>query len=225
MNLENLKIYNMKLDDILKLFVPKNKAFFPLFERAADNLAETTAVLKRLLATEKFEQREAEIKRIKELELAGDEITHTIYDQLNQSFITPFEREDINALASSIDNVVDSINGVSQKIGFYKPVRFLPEFTVLGNILEEAAMEIKKIVYNLDNMKQFEDIKKGCIQINSLENQADEVYHKALSDLFSNETNAIELIKLKEILTNLEKAVDHAEDVSDVLKGIIIKLS
>jgi uncharacterized protein len=213
----------MNFDSIFKFFVPKNKSFFPLFEQSARNLVEASVTLKALLVEKDPVQQEVIIKKIKDLELAGDEITHTIYDHLHQSFITPFDREDINALASSLDDIVDFINGASQKIGLYKPKGFLPEFNSIADILHEAAKEIEKIMYDLDNIQQYQDINKMCIRINTLENQADDIYHKAISDLFSNETNAVELIKQKDILLNLEKAVDKAEDASDVLKGIIIK--
>ena len=118
----------MNFDKFLKFFTPKDHAFFPLFEQDAQNLIRTTEVLKLLMATEDPALQENYINKIKELEKIGDDITHHIFDQLNKSFITPFDREDIQQFASNIDDVVDTINGVGQRIRLYRPKQYIPVY-------------------------------------------------------------------------------------------------
>jgi len=216
----------MNFDKFLKFFTPKDASFYPLFEKDAQNLIETAAVLKLLLSTEDADQKEIYIKQIKEFEKVGDDITHTIFDQLNTSFITPFDREDIQMLASNIDDVVDTINGVGQRIKLYKPKFRISTFLEFADVIYLASQEIQKSV---DLMKDPASNKKkiidSCILINTLENKGDDLYHVGISALFENEKDAFELIKKKEILETLEKAMDKAEDVSDAIKTIMVKLA
>jgi predicted phosphate transport protein (TIGR00153 family) len=216
----------MNIDKLLKFFVPKDHAFFPLFEKDALNLIKTTEVLKLLFSTEDQAQQETHITQIKELERIGDEITHSIFEQLNKSFITPFEREDIHELASNIDDVVDAINGIGQRIRLYKPKTYIPEYNKVAEIIFHAAKEIEFSVNNLKFGSRNKDkIIQSCIIINTLENKADDLYHTGLSFLFEREKDPFELIKKKEILETLEKSVDKAEDISDTIKGILVKMA
>ncbi len=216
----------MNIDTILKFFVPKDHSFYPLFEKDAQNLIKTAEVLKLLMETEDLEQQEAYVTKIKELEKIGDDITHTIFDQLNKSFITPFDREDIQQLASNIDDVVDTINGAGQRIRLYKPKTYISVYREFAEVIYRSAKEIE---YSVDLMKDpasnKDRIIESCITINTLENKADDLYHQGISSLFENEKDPFELIKKKEILETLEKAVDKAEDVSDAIKTIMVKLA
>lgn len=216
----------MNFDKFLKFFTPKDASFYPLFERDAENLIKTAEVLKLLMSTEDNEQQEAFVKQIKELEKVGDDITHTIFDQLNKSFITPFDREDIQQLASNIDDVVDTINGVGQRIRLYKPKTYIPIFLEFAEVIYQVAQEIKLSVDLMNDPANNKDkIIQSCITINTLENKADDLYHIGISTLFENEKDPFELIKKKEILETLEKSVDKAEDVSDAIKTIMVKLA
>jgi len=216
----------MNLDKFLKFFTPKDHEFFPLFEKGAQNLIKTAEVLKLLMATENPEQQITYIKQIKELEKIGDDVTHTIYDQLNKSFITPFDREDIQELASNIDDVVDTINGVGQRINLYKPKTYIPVFNEVAEVIYQASIEIELSVRNLkDALNNKDKIMQSCITLNTLENKADELYHIGISMIFENEKDAFELIKKKEIMETLEKAVDKSEDVSDAIKTILMKMA
>lgn len=216
----------MNIDTILKFFVPKDHSFYPLFEKDALNLIKTAEVLKLLLGTEDTTQQEIYIKQIKELEKIGDDFTHTIFDQLNKSFITPFDREDIQQFASNIDDVVDTINGVAQRIRLYKPKTYTPVYLEFAEIIYQVSKEIEFSVNLLTDPSGNKDkITKSCISINTLENKADELYHMGISLLFENEKDPFELIKKKEILETLEKAVDKAEDVSDAIKTILVKMA
>jgi uncharacterized protein len=216
----------MKIDNFLKLFSPKDHSFYPLFERDAQNLIKTTEILKKLMSTEDTAEQETYIKQIKELEKAGDDITHLIYDELNKSFITPFDREDIQQFASNIDDVVDTINGVGQRIKLYRPKAYIPIYKDMAEILYQVAVEIEASVNHLnDAAKNKDKIIHSCRAINNLENKADELYHIGISSLFENEKDPFELIKMKEILETLEKSVDKAEDISDTIKTIMVKLA
>lgn len=216
----------MNFDKFLKFFTPKDPSFYPLFEKDALNLIKTAEVLKQLMATEDVDLQETYIKQIKELERVGDDITHTIFDQLNKSFITPFDREDIQQLASNIDDVVDTINGVGQRIRLYKPKTYIPIFLEFAEVIYQVAQEIEKSVNLMKDPANNKDrIIQSCIIINTLENKADDLYHQGISTLFENEKDPFELIKKKEILETLEKSVDKAEDVSDAIKTIMVKLS
>jgi len=216
----------MNLDKFLKFFTPKDHEFFPLFEKGAQNLIKTAEVLKLLMATEDPEQQITYIKQIKELEKIGDDVTHTVYDQLNKSFITPFDREDIQELASNIDDVVDTINGVGQRINLYKPKTYIPVFNEVAEVIYQASIEIELSVRNLkDALNNKDKIMQSCITLNTLENKADELYHIGISMIFENEKDAFELIKKKEIMETLEKAVDKSEDVSDAIKTILMKMA
>jgi len=216
----------MKLDDLLKYFVPKETAFFPLFEEDAKILIKGSELLKNLISTTDLDDRDAFIARIKVTESEGDRVTDKIFEQLNKSFITPFDREDIHGLASSIDDVLDNINAASQRIRLYKPKNLTPEMLQVADIIGLVALEIEIAVNNLRNAGRNKDkIMHACDQINILENKADHVYNLAISKLFEESKDTIELIKIKEIHMSLEKSVDKAEDVSDVIRTIMVKLA
>ena len=118
----------MNIDSFLKFFVPKDHSFFPLFESDAQNLVKATELLKELMSSTEPEEHERIYKEIKDVEHIGDEITNKTYEQLNKSFITPFDREDIHELTAHIDDVVDSINGISRRICLYKPKKLMPVY-------------------------------------------------------------------------------------------------
>jgi predicted phosphate transport protein (TIGR00153 family) len=216
----------MKVDFFLKLFVPTDTSFFPLFEEDAKVLIKAAELLQNLMATDTIEERDPIIKQIKAVEHEGDDVTHKIFQQLNKSFITPFDREDIQTLTSALDNIVDYINGTSQRIGLYKPKSFPPLFKAIADVIYEAAKEIEFSVHGLRNVgKNREKIFEACINLNTLENKADDLYHDGISTLFQEEKDTIELIKNKDIFATLEKTVDMAEDASDIFKTILIKIT
>lgn len=215
----------MNLDKILKFFVPKDNSFFLIFEEDVKNLITTSELLITLISAEDIEKREDIIKQIKVLENKGDEITLKIYDTLNTNFITPFDRGDIHELASNIDDVLDTINGIGQRFQLYKPKKGLPIFKDMAEVIHQAAIEIDiavKYLRNAGSNKQ--KILQACINLNTLENKADDIYHEGISKLFEEEKNAHELIKNKAILEILEKCADKAEDISDTIKGILVKM-
>jgi predicted phosphate transport protein (TIGR00153 family) len=216
----------MNWDRLLKLFVPKDYSFFPLFEGSAQNLIKASELLKTLVVCEDMEHREEITKQIKAMENTGDDITQKIYDQLNKSFITPFDREDIHELASNIDDVIDFINGSARRINLYKPKTLSFTFKEMADVIFEAAKEIEFSVNHLrDAGRNKEKIIDSCVKLNILEKSGDDIYHQGITKLFEEEKDTTELIKKKEIIETLEKTVDKAEDVSDTIKTILIKMA
>ncbi|MCX6273487.1 MAG: DUF47 family protein [Bacteroidetes bacterium] len=216
----------MNFDSLLKIFVPKDHSFYPLFEKDAKCLVQASKLMIQLISTDDHDLRDPLIREIKEVELEGDRLTNQIFNQLNKSFITPFDREDIHELAANHDNVIDSMNGTSQRIKLYRPKTFMPVFLDMVKVIHLAALEIEIAINGLDSLpKSREKIMNACVKLNSLENQADDLYHHVIQVLFEQEKDAIELIKKKDILENLEKCVDKAENVSDTIKTILIKIA
>jgi predicted phosphate transport protein (TIGR00153 family) len=216
----------MNFDSVLKFFVPQDHSFFPLFEEDAKILIKASELLSNLMQTDNLEDREAIIRQIKDVEHEGDDITHKIFQQLNKSFITPFDREDIQELASTLDDVVDYINGIGQRILIYKPKEYMPVFLEMAEIIYQCSKEIEISILALRHAaKNKEKIIQSCINLNTFENKADELHHVGLSELFEKETDTKELIKKKAILETLEKTVDKAEDVSDAVKTILVKMA
>jgi len=216
----------MNIDKLLKFFVPKDHSFYPLFEEDAKNLVTAADLLKELLSTSDPEEHERLHKEIKNLEHTGDEITDRAYLQLNKSFITPFDREDIHELFANLDDVLDSIDGVSRRIVLYKPINLLPVFKEMGVMIYSAAKEIETCIHCLnDAAANKKEITKACDKVKNIEHMTDESYYIALAELFENEKDPIELLKKNKILEILERCVDEEEDVTDTMKTILIKMA
>ena len=139
----------MNIDRILKFFVPKDHSFFPLFESDAQNLVKATELLKELLSNTDIAEHERLYKEIKDVEHIGDEITIKTYEQLNKSFITPFDREDIHELTAHIDDVVDSINGIARRICLYRPKKMMPIYVEMAQLVYEGAKEVETAIHCL----------------------------------------------------------------------------
>lgn len=214
----------MSANQFFQFIVPRDKNFPVLFKQAAENLKEASNLLKSLIIEYEKIKIDDLVKKINEKELEGDKITRKIYDEINRTFITPFDREDIHRLAKNIDDVVDLINRVSQDISLYKPKSLLPSFNDLGDIINLCAVEIGDAMQYINDSKNFNHMMNACTKISELESKADEINHKAISNLFKKEKDPIELIKLKDILISLERAVDRAERVADILKVVIVKM-
>ncbi|MDO9339025.1 MAG: DUF47 family protein [Bacteroidales bacterium] len=216
----------MNIDSFLKFFVPKDHSFFPLFESDAQNLVKAAELLKELMASTEFGEHERINKEIKDVEHIGDEITDKTYVQLNKSFITPFDREDIHELTAHIDDVVDSINGISRRICLYKPKKLIPIYKEMADLIYEGAKEIETAIHCLkDPVANKEKITRACEKVTEIEHKADELYFVGISELFEKEEDPKELLKNNKILEILERCVDEEEDVTDILKAILIKMA
>jgi predicted phosphate transport protein (TIGR00153 family) len=207
---------------ILQYLLPKDRKFFPLFKQATENLVRGSKVLVELVNAPE-EKRKELIHEIEQIEHTGDNITHMIFNELGRNFITPFDREDIHALTSSIDDILDLINGTAKRIEMYKVTEITEPMIMLSEIILKGAIELNVAVTNLEGMKRIDEIKEACVRINSLENNADDVFNLAIGRLFDEEKDAVKLIKIKEILQALETATDKCEDAANVIESIIIK--
>jgi predicted phosphate transport protein (TIGR00153 family) len=216
----------MNIDSILKIFVPKDHSFFPLFESDARNLVKAAELLKELFETADTMEHERIFKEIRDVEHIGDDITIKTYEQLNKSFITPFDREDIHELTANIDDVVDSINGIARRICLYRPKKMMPIYKEMAQLVYESAKELETAIFCLkDPVANKAKITAACGIVTAIEHKADELYFKGVSELFEKEENTKELIKNNKILEILERCVDEAEDVTDTLKAILIKMA
>ena len=214
----------MALGKIFSFLVPKDKNFFKLFAQASDNLVEISKVFSEM-ANAPVEKRQELLKKIGDLEHVGDELTHQIFTELSTNFITPFDREDISYLASSLDDIVDYIDGSAKRIETYRIDEITPAMKKLCEIIEHSAKEIHIAVSNMKDMNNAVRIREAIVRINSLENHADDVFDTAIADLFDNEKDAIKIMKMKEILSNMETATDKCEDVANVIETIMVKNS
>jgi uncharacterized protein len=198
---------------------PKNDRFFELFSESAVNIRLAAECFLRML--EDYTDLEVKVNHIKEIESKGDSITHQVIDQLNSSFITPIDREDIYALAGRMDDVLDEIEGVSNRMLLFAVEKPTEECINLGRIILKAASMIEKAVANL---KHFSNLKEFLVDIHSLENQADQITRRETARLFHEaDVDVKSLIKWKEIYARLEHTADRMEDVANVIEDIVVK--
>ena len=199
--------------------IPREEAFFELFKKAAHNMIEGSRLLKELMGD--FRSPVEQAKRIKDIEHVGDGITHDIARRLNQTFITPIDREDIHDLASALDDILDLIEAVADRLVLYKVATPTESAVKLADILHQASVAVGRGVDRL-GLPHLE-IKECSVEINSLENEADRVSRDAISALFEKQTDPIIVIKWKEIYENLEDGADRCEDVANILERIALK--
>jgi predicted phosphate transport protein (TIGR00153 family) len=211
------------LNSIFQYFVPKDKKFFPLFEQAGSNLIEMAKLLKESVHTTDLQLRTDNSKLLEDLEHKGDNLTHQIHLELGKNFITPFDREDIHALASSLDDVADFIHGASNRMELYKVTETSDAMKEISSLILEATEHVAKALFELKDLKNIRNITDSCVRINSVENKADYIFDKAVAELFEYEKDAINLIKNKEVLSAMEDATDKCEDVANVLESILVK--
>jgi predicted phosphate transport protein (TIGR00153 family) len=211
------------MNNIFKFFTPKDKKFQPLFELAANNAVKISEALLVALNTSDLTKRKEHIKEIERLEHVGDDITHSIFLELSKNFITPFDREDIHSLASAVDDIADYIHASATNIELYNIVTIGDSMIKLAELLVEMCTDLEKAIIELRSFKNIRVIADACVRINSGENQADYICNLAIARLFEFETNAIELIKQKEVLQTLELATDKCEDAANVLESILVK--
>lgn len=198
---------------------PKETSFYDLFAKAADNLVVGAALLTELLGTDKS-GRAVIAERMRDAEHTGDEVTHAIYRQLNSSFITPFDREDIYQLAGRLDDVMDAMEAAVDLATLYQVETLPPGVADQVDVLVRAADLTAEAMPRLRSMK---DLTEYWIEINRLENQGDQLFRAAMRDLFQSERDVRDIIKWREVYDELEAATDSAEDVANVMEGVVLK--
>jgi uncharacterized protein Yka (UPF0111/DUF47 family) len=207
----------------MKLFQPKDKVFYGLFEEVADNVAKMSKLLITIVGDPDFDKRQGFISQLEDLEHANDELTHRIFTELGRNFITPFDREDIHLLATALDDIADYIFACGKKINFYRVNPNDTGMQKLAEIVHASATEVRKAVGELRDMKNMRLITESLIRINSLENQADDMFDMSIERLFATEPDAKEVIKKREIYQSMEMATDKCEDAANVIESIIVK--
>ena len=213
----------MATNSFLKIFMPKNRVFFELFEKVADNVAKMGVILKDIVAEPDFDKRAALISQVEDLEHANDELTHSVFTELGRNFITPFDREDIHLLATALDDVADYIYASSKKINFYRVNPNDIGMQKMAELIEQGANHVRTAVVELRDMKNMRNITEALVKINSIENQADDIFDLSIDRLFETEPDAKEVIKKREIYQVMEIVTDKCEDAGNVIESIIIK--
>ena len=214
----------MKLNTFFQFLVPKDKKFFPLFEEASSNLIELASNLHEAVNLP-LKEREKLFQKIDELEQKGEDITRLTNLELSRNFITPFDREDIYSLITSIDNVAGNLHGASSRMRLYHVDKITKSIRKLTEINLEACQNIDMAVKQLRSFDNIKVITDACARIDKLESKSDNVYDKAVAELFENENDAKNIIKYKEVLSVLETATDKCKNAASILESIAVKHS
>jgi predicted phosphate transport protein (TIGR00153 family) len=202
------------------ILAPGDREFFDLFEEAGGNILRAAGLLESMLVT--FPERNELARDILICEQDGDRITHDIIRRLNQTFVTPIDREDIYALASALDDVVDYTEEVSDYLGLYRIEAPMSQAQDLAHVLHSAARQISEA---MPRLRGFKDISHYTVEINRLENDGDRITREAIASLFDNGIDPMVVIRWKDIFERLEEAIDATERVANILEGIVIKNS
>lgn len=213
------------MTSFFKSFLPHDKKFFSLLEKLASNLKEAGTVLNQYAKTSDKEERKILFAALESMENTGDELTHDFLKELSSSFLVPLDRDDIHKLVSAIDEILDYIHGSAKRMELYKIGETSVEIKKLCEIVETQTDELRRVIYELENMEKARNIHESLVFINTLENQADDIFEHALARLFEDEKNAIEIIRQKEVLDMIEQTTDLCEDAAHVIDSIIVKMA
>ncbi len=213
----------MGLASFVRGLLPKENQFFELFTSNVKNIQEGAADLRKLLDAKTISERKILIKKIEDAEHRGDQITHDIFNDLSKTFVTPIDREDIHSLAAELDDILDLMEDVAVKTSLYEIEYFPSEFRDLTDTLIRAVEDLGIAVPLLNNMKNVKEILRACEHVNTCENAGDDIYHNAIARLFQEQKDPIMLIKLKEILSDIEEAIDKCEHVANLIEGVVVK--
>ena len=202
-------------------FIPREEKFYDLFEELIAKIEEGGRLFSEML--EDYEHAETRLTKLKDIEHEADIITHRTYEKMHKTFLTPIDREDIYALVNKMDSILDIIEAAAIRMFLYKIKAPTPECVKQAQLINAGIAKVKQVVHALRDMKNAQMILDACVEINTLENEGDYLLRQAMTHLFENETDAIELIKWKEIYERIEEALDTCEDVSNIAEGIVLK--
>jgi predicted phosphate transport protein (TIGR00153 family) len=205
----------------LKRLLPRDEKFFDLFEQQSENIAAAARVLEQL--TLEPADAKAKAQQIKDLEHAGDALTHELVRRLSTTFLTPIDREDIYALSGRLDDVLDLIDAVADRMVLYKITEPTDGCVGMAKVIVKAADETDRAVRCLRTLSPY--YHKHCVEVNRLENEADRLLRDQLAALFEGRVDAIEVIKWKELYETMEEVTDRCEDVVNVIEGIVLKMA
>jgi uncharacterized protein len=212
-----------KVDAFIRWLMPKEERFHELFDRDTANLLQAARLFVDFVGVD-LPARRTRMPELRNLEHEGDGITRQIFDALNSSFITPFDREDIRSLATDLDDVLDYIEGVAQQLINFDLTGCPPELRQFADILVEMAAEIERVTERIWNLANEREIQQSIVRISDLENRADDLYNKVIADLFrANGRDPLEIMKWKEIYDGLENACDQCKDYTHIVGNVIVK--
>lgn len=212
----------MSLGSMLKFFLPQDDKFLPYFEQSADNLRSAANLYAGLAKVSTHEEMEAAREEIKKLEHIGDKLTHTIFEELNKSFITPFDREDIYSLTKSMDDVLDLMDHVADILLLYRIDKLDDGMVMLLEVTRRAVNDIHKSIHSLRKV-DYDKIREQIISVHALENEGDRLYRHFIGGLYAEEKDAIRLMKYSSIYNELEQTIDKCEDLMNAIESIVLK--
>jgi predicted phosphate transport protein (TIGR00153 family) len=213
----------MGLDNIIKMFLPKDRIFYSLFEEVATRIETMGQIFSNALNNSNLAERTELLRSMEKYEHENDLTTHKIFVELGRNFITPFDRDDIHYLATALDDIADYIDSSSKKILLYNVTEIDESMRKLSDFIRQATSDLKGGLLELRNMKNLRLITEACVKINSLENRADDLFENYLTNLFETEKDVVKIIKLKEIMQGMEIVTDKCEDAANVMETIIVK--
>ncbi len=215
----------MKIDKFFQYFVVKEKKFYPLYIKQAELVERAASLLMELLKEESPDRRKEIGKEIKRIETGGDAVAMTIFQELYKTFVTPFDREDVQTLASRVETFLDFIHDAAKKIVIYRPQSIDKVWIEIGEAILEDARIVSDIMKELEFLSgKSKFIMQKCERIKEIEHEVDDLYECYMSNLFEMEKNGIELTKNKNIVQSLEDTTDKAKEISDCVKTIIVKI-
>jgi uncharacterized protein Yka (UPF0111/DUF47 family) len=201
--------------------IPRDRTFFDLFEKAASIVVRTAEEYAQLARN--YDQREDHVARIRQLEHDGDEMAHRTFDRLDQSFITPFDREDIETLTLRMDDVIDEIDAAAKRLTLYRIPAPTPWLIKQTEVLMKACQLAGRAIGRLRNLKKPDGLHAELVEIHYLENVGDDNNHAALAELFEQGGDPLLVMKWKEIYELTERAIDRCEDIANTIRGIMLK--
>ena len=217
----------MNADAIVKWFMPKEEQFQHLLAKDTQNLLAGARLFAEIARCEKFEQRRVLTVQLKGIEHQGDLITRQVFDALNSTFITPFDREDLRSIASNLDDILDEVESVAQYLVIFELAESPDALRQFAHILADMAQEIDQLTSLLWDMANERRIHEGIMRISDLENQGDNLYNTVLADLFREENGRtpLQVLKWKEVYQGLEDACDHCRDYTHAVGNVLVKNS
>src|SRR5262245_40221197 len=212
----------MSLGSVLRFFLPQDDKFLPFFEQSADNLRDAANIYANLSRAATKEEIASVRDEIKKLEHIGDKLTHTIFEELNRSFITPFDREDMYSLTRRMDDVLDLMYHASDLLVLYQIDRLEDGMVMLLDVTRRAVTDIHRAIHTLRRV-EYEKIREQLVNVHALENEGDRLYRHFVGNLFSEERDAIRLIKHSSIYNEIEHTIDRCEDLMNAIESIVLK--
>jgi predicted phosphate transport protein (TIGR00153 family) len=214
----------MLLDRIVSFLLPRENKFFTYLQSIAKNLQEASDVFAELRTAKSTEDHLKIAERLRRMEHEGDELAHILYEELDKTFVTPLDREDLHLLCSELDSIIDTAEAVANRIVIFRVGTITEPMSELIRIYRECVHAVYRCVSLLSDLSKVDEINTHIVHVNTLENEADKVYRAELARLFANPpSDTVDFIRQKEILDALERSIDATEDVMDLMRSVVVK--